>query len=103
MKGRSGYARFAATVSRTRRTSTVGLFLALFATSSAFALGTPEQRKACTPDVYRLCAGEIPNARHHGLPATAKGEFERGLQGDVRAVTASAGSCRRRGRFMSQP
>jgi len=27
------------------------------------ALGTPEQRKACTPDVYRLCAGEIPNAR----------------------------------------
>jgi hypothetical protein len=33
------------------------------ATGSAFALGTPEQRKACTPDVYRLCAGEIPNAR----------------------------------------
>nr|WP_311966820.1 hypothetical protein [Bradyrhizobium australiense] len=25
--------------------------------------GTPEQRRACTPDVYRLCAGEIPNAR----------------------------------------
>ena len=25
--------------------------------------GTPEQRKACTPDVYRLCAGEIPNVR----------------------------------------
>ena len=23
----------------------------------------PEQKKACTPDVYRLCAGEIPNAR----------------------------------------
>jgi hypothetical protein len=21
----------------------------------------PEQRKACTPDVYRLCRGEIPN------------------------------------------
>ena len=35
----------------------------LFATGSAFALGTPEQRKACTPDVYRLCAGEIPNPR----------------------------------------
>ncbi|MBV8925386.1 MAG: hypothetical protein JOZ74_08470 [Bradyrhizobium sp.] len=29
----------------------------------AFALGTPEQRRACTPDVYRLCAGEIPNVR----------------------------------------
>ncbi len=23
--------------------------------------GTPEQRRACTPDVYRLCAGEIPS------------------------------------------
>lgn len=22
---------------------------------------TPEQRRACTPDVYRLCAGEIPS------------------------------------------
>lgn len=25
--------------------------------------GTPEQRAACRPDVYRLCAGEIPNVR----------------------------------------
>jgi hypothetical protein len=25
--------------------------------------GTPEQKKACTPDVYRLCPGEIPNFR----------------------------------------
>jgi hypothetical protein len=25
------------------------------------SLATPEQRRACTPDVYRLCAGEIPN------------------------------------------
>jgi hypothetical protein len=23
--------------------------------------GTPAQRRACTPDVYRLCAGEIPS------------------------------------------
>jgi len=47
-----------------RRATTLGLFLALFATGSAFAQqGTPEQRRACTPDVYRLCAGEIPNAR----------------------------------------
>ena len=23
--------------------------------------GTPAQRKACTPDVYRFCAGEIPS------------------------------------------
>ena len=25
--------------------------------------GTAEQRQACTSDVYRLCAGEIPNVR----------------------------------------
>lgn len=23
--------------------------------------GSPAQRRACTPDVYRLCAGEIPS------------------------------------------
>jgi hypothetical protein len=40
------------------------LLLALFAAGSALAgPGTPEQKKACTPDVYRLCAGEIPNVR----------------------------------------
>ena len=55
--------RSAAFRSRARRTSTLGLFLSLFAGGSAFAVGTPEQRKACTPDVYRLCAGEIPNVR----------------------------------------
>jgi hypothetical protein len=47
-----------------RRASALGLFLALLAAGSANAQqGTPEQRRACTPDVYRLCAGEIPNAR----------------------------------------
>ena len=30
--------------------------------AQASSLATPEQRRACTPDVYRLCAGEIPNA-----------------------------------------
>jgi hypothetical protein len=25
------------------------------------SLATPAQRAACTPDVYRLCAGEIPS------------------------------------------
>ena len=25
------------------------------------AISTPAQRRACTPDVYRLCAGEIPS------------------------------------------
>ena len=42
----------------------VTFLLALFTTGSALAApGTPEQRTACTPDVYRLCAGEIPNVR----------------------------------------
>lgn len=40
-----------------------GIILTLFSTGSAFALGTPEQRRTCTPDVYRLCAGEIPDVR----------------------------------------
>ena len=46
-----------------RAAAAFGLVITLFSAGSAFALGTPEQRKACTPDVYRLCAGEIPNVR----------------------------------------
>jgi hypothetical protein len=47
-----------------RRIAAVGsLALTLLSATSAFAIGTPEQRRACTPDVYRLCAGEIPNVR----------------------------------------
>ena len=57
------FLRFAGIRSRARRASTIGLFLSLFAAGPAGAQGTPEQRKACTPDVYRLCAGEIPNVR----------------------------------------
>ena len=42
----------------------LGLLVALLTTGSASAEpGTPEQKRACTPDVYRLCAGEIPNVR----------------------------------------
>ncbi len=60
MKAR--FLRFAGVRSRACRASTVGLFLTLF-TSTAQAQGTPAQRRSCTPDVYRLCAGEIPNVR----------------------------------------
>ncbi|GLR91261.1 hypothetical protein [Bradyrhizobium iriomotense] len=60
MKAR--FLKFAGVKSRARRASTLGLFLTLFA-SAASAQGTQEQRRACTPDVYRLCAGEIPNVR----------------------------------------
>ena len=51
--------------SRARSSCTLGLFLSVFATGAAFAQyqGTADQRRACTPDVYRLCAGEIPNVR----------------------------------------
>lgn len=57
-------ARLAALTSRVRRAATLGLFVTLFAGGAAVAQqGTAEQRRACTPDVYRLCAGEIPNAR----------------------------------------
>ena len=42
----------------------LALAVTLFTASSAVAdLATPEQKRACTPDVYRLCAGEIPNVR----------------------------------------
>ncbi|MBR0801416.1 hypothetical protein JQ615_39325 [Bradyrhizobium jicamae] len=41
----------------------IGLLLASLASAAQAEPGTPEQRKACTPDVYRLCAGEIPNVR----------------------------------------
>jgi hypothetical protein len=34
--------------------------LGTFATTS-FAIGTAEQRAACTPDVFRLCSSEIPD------------------------------------------
>jgi hypothetical protein len=37
-----------------------GLALSSYATAS-LALGTAEQRVACTPDVFRLCRSEIPN------------------------------------------
>jgi len=51
-------------VFRYRRASVLGMLLVLIAGGSAVAQqGTPEQRKACTPDVYRLCAAEIPNVR----------------------------------------
>ena len=47
-----------------RRAAALGFALVLGSAGSASAFqGTSEQRRACTPDVYRLCAGEIPNVR----------------------------------------
>jgi hypothetical protein len=54
----------AAITGRANAAVALALLLALSTTSSALAAtATPEQKKACTPDVYRLCAGEIPNVR----------------------------------------
>ena len=55
--------KFARFSNRARSRCTLGLFLSLFAGAAMAQQATPEQRRACTPDVYRLCAGEIPNAR----------------------------------------
>lgn len=61
MKSRS---LLAAITGRANAAVALALLLALFASGSApAATATPEQTKACTPDVYRLCAGEIPNVR----------------------------------------
>jgi hypothetical protein len=49
--------------SRCGAAAVLATMLTVCSISSAFAIGTPEQRRACTPDVYRLCAGEIPNVR----------------------------------------
>jgi hypothetical protein len=85
MKAR--FRRFAASTRRATPVWTTSLFLTLFAAGSAHAIGTPEQRKACTPDVYRLCAGEIPNVR----AITACLRRQRGsLSGACRAVFEQA-------------
>jgi hypothetical protein len=39
------------------------LFSSIAVGSASADIATPEQRRACTPEAYRLCAGEIPNVR----------------------------------------
>jgi hypothetical protein len=61
---KAGFTGFWGTRRRVDLALVLGLVLALFATGPASAEpGTQEQKRACTPDVYRLCAGEIPNVR----------------------------------------
>lgn len=43
-----------------RRAMLTLLFMTI--SNSSFSQGTPEQRAACTPDVFRLCSAFIPNA-----------------------------------------
>jgi hypothetical protein len=52
------------TLSNTLRIGVVALVLAASLTSftaNAAEVATAEQRAACTPDAFRLCASEIPN------------------------------------------
>ena len=45
-----------------RRVAIVGIVVyAVSLPTTSFALGTDEERGACTPDVFRLCGSEIPN------------------------------------------
>jgi hypothetical protein len=55
--------------------------------SPGHALGTSEQRAACTPDVFRLCSSEIPNVDH--IIACLKKEKPRLSEGCRAAVEAS--------------
>jgi hypothetical protein len=36
-------------------------FVTVLQATASFALGTEEQRVACTPDVFKLCSSQIPN------------------------------------------
>ena len=64
----------------------VGIALSCYA-SASFALGTAEQRAACTPDVFRLCASEIPNV--NGIIACMKAK-KSSLSPACRAVVDAA-------------
>ncbi|WP_210208664.1 hypothetical protein [Rhodoplanes roseus] len=50
--------------------------------------GTAAQQRACRPDVFRLCAGEIPNVR--AITACLAARMSR-LSPDCRAVFEAAG------------
>jgi hypothetical protein len=50
--------------SSTAVAAALALVAGLLGADAAHAdLATAAQKRACTPDVYRLCAGEIPNVK----------------------------------------
>lgn len=81
-----------------KRLGLAGLMLVALGTAAAFAQedrGTAEQRAACTPDAFRLCAAYIPDATNveaclrenkSGLSVACRAVFERA------APTASVGT-----------
>ena len=50
-------------ISKTTRPCTAVVAALLYATTASAQenLGTPEQRAACAPDAFRLCAGYLPD------------------------------------------
>jgi hypothetical protein len=57
-----------------------------------YALGTENERAACTPDVFRLCSSEIPNidriiacmkAKRASLSTPCRLVFDKELPGDT--------------------
>jgi hypothetical protein len=78
----------------------LALGLVSYSTSS-FALGTAEERAACTPDVFRLCSSEIPNvdkiiacmkAKKSKLSPKCRAVFNAPKTETVSAKTRSLGS-----------
>jgi hypothetical protein len=67
----------------------LALALATFTTSS-FAVGTAEQRAACTPDAFRLCSSEIPNIPRIRLPQAEQAESSKPCQAVVNSPAANA-------------
>lgn len=61
MRPHVGTARFS--THRGRHAAAAILSFATLATGTALAQGTQHEREACTPDVFRLCAGEIPSVK----------------------------------------
>ncbi|AWN43936.1 hypothetical protein [Methylobacterium durans] len=70
------------------------MVLALMATTASHAEPSTAQREACTPDVWRLCSGEIPNVTR--ITACLRREKAR-LSPDCRAVFNTSGRPRSAG------
>jgi hypothetical protein len=65
---------------RTSGAMVLAFALATWSTSS-FAVGSAEQRAACTPDVFRLCSSASECRSHRRLPQAAEAESEQALPG----------------------
>lgn len=79
-------------MARGLRVLILGLLLGVLGAATANAQGeyrgTPAQQRACRPDVFRLCAGEIPNVK--AITACLAARVSR-LSPDCRAVFEAAG------------